>query len=82
MVIHGMGRVVTIKFVVLPEPEHRMIASSLADEGAGRIRRPLEIRVFGRVRRSAEFIKRPSSSHVGHHDLLGRLLVRCWLIPE
>jgi hypothetical protein len=32
MVIHGTGRVVTIKFVVLPELEHRMIASSLADE--------------------------------------------------
>jgi hypothetical protein len=32
MVIQGTGRVVTIKFVVLPELEHRTIASSLADE--------------------------------------------------
>jgi hypothetical protein len=32
MVIVGTGRVVKIKFVVLPELEHRMIASSLADE--------------------------------------------------
>ncbi len=35
MIIHGSGRVVTMKYVVLPELERLTIAASLADDALG-----------------------------------------------